>query len=75
MKVGYIGLGKLGLSCAEVLAEEHEVIGYDIVDRKSDKIKITTNIEDCFKDTKIIFTTRTRLRWQCACDSSTANEF
>ena len=55
MKVGYIGLGKLGLSCAEVLAEAHEVIGYDIVDRKSDKIKITTNIEDCFKDTKIIF--------------------
>jgi len=29
MKVGFIGLGKLGRDAAEVLAEKHEVIGYD----------------------------------------------
>ena len=29
MKVGFIGLGKLGRDAAEVLAEKHEVVGYD----------------------------------------------
>ena len=29
MKVGFIGLGKLGREAAEVLAEKHEVVGYD----------------------------------------------
>lgn len=30
MKVAMIGLGKLGLPCAEVMAEHHSVCGYDI---------------------------------------------
>ena len=30
MKVGFIGLGKLGQDAASVLAEKHEVTGYDI---------------------------------------------
>ena len=29
MKIGFIGLGKLGRDAAEVLAEKHEVVGYD----------------------------------------------
>ena len=29
MKVGFIGLGKLGRDAAEVLAEKHDVVGYD----------------------------------------------
>ena len=29
MKVGFIGLGKLGRDAAEVLAEKHDVTGYD----------------------------------------------
>ena len=29
MRVGFIGLGKLGRDAAEVLAEQHEVVGYD----------------------------------------------
>jgi UDP-N-acetyl-D-mannosaminuronate dehydrogenase len=29
-KIGFIGIGKLGLDCAEVMAEKHEVRGYDI---------------------------------------------
>lgn len=32
MKVGWIGLGKLGLPCALVLAQHHEVWGYDVSD-------------------------------------------
>ena len=30
MKIGFIGLGKLGQDAASVLAEKHEVTGYDI---------------------------------------------
>ena len=29
MKIGFIGLGKLGRDAAEVLAEKHDVVGYD----------------------------------------------
>lgn len=29
LKIGFIGLGKLGRPCAEVMAERHEVTGYD----------------------------------------------
>jgi UDP-N-acetyl-D-mannosaminuronate dehydrogenase len=28
--IGFIGLGKLGLDCAEVFAEKYTVRGYDI---------------------------------------------
>jgi UDP-N-acetyl-D-mannosaminuronate dehydrogenase len=37
-KVGFIGIGKLGLPCAEVMAQEYDVTGYDIYPKKSDKI-------------------------------------
>lgn len=33
MKVGWVGLGKLGLPCATVLAQHHDVWGYDVSDR------------------------------------------
>ena len=29
MKIGFIGLGKLGRDAAEILAEKHDVVGYD----------------------------------------------
>ena len=32
MEIGFIGLGKLGKECAEVMAERHNVTGYDIAD-------------------------------------------
>ena len=42
MNVTMIGLGKLGLPVAEVMAEKHFVKGYDIdTNIKNDKIKIT----------------------------------
>lgn len=40
MNIGFIGLGKLGLDCAEVFAEQHTVRGYDIYPRTSDLVKI-----------------------------------
>ena len=39
-KIGFIGIGKLGLDCAEVFAEKHEVRGYDISPRLSDSVKV-----------------------------------
>lgn len=38
MRVGWIGLGKLGFPCALVLAQHHEVIGYDVSERPWDII-------------------------------------
>ena len=39
MKVGWIGLGKLGAPCALVLAQHHEVYGYDVSDWAQQVIK------------------------------------
>lgn len=40
MNIGFIGLGKLGLDCAEVFSEKFTVRGYDIYQRESDLIKV-----------------------------------
>jgi UDPglucose 6-dehydrogenase len=40
LKIGFIGLGKLGLDAAEVFAEHYEVRGYDIYSRHSDTVKV-----------------------------------
>lgn len=40
--IGFIGLGKLGLDCAEVFATKHTVYGYDVVPRESDSVTVTT---------------------------------
>jgi len=38
--IGFLGLGKLGLDCAEVFAQHYQTYGYDIYDRVSDTVKI-----------------------------------
>ena len=40
MNIGFIGLGKLGLDCAEVFAEKYTVRGYDIYPRTSDSVEV-----------------------------------
>ena len=40
MNIGFIGLGKLGLDCAEIFAEKYTVRGYDIAPRCSNDIEI-----------------------------------
>jgi UDPglucose 6-dehydrogenase len=40
MNIGFIGLGKLGLDCAEVFADMYTVRGYDIYPRESDLVKV-----------------------------------
>lgn len=55
MRVGFIGLGKLGLPCAEEMTRQHSVIGYDINHRVSPHVEITQNIKKVFDGTEIIF--------------------
>jgi UDPglucose 6-dehydrogenase len=54
MKIGFIGIGKLGLDCAEVMAEKHEVRGYDIYPRASDTVKVC-DIEEVVNQSEWIF--------------------
>ena len=55
MKIGFIGLGKLGLECAEVMAQKHQVVGYDIRPRTSNSVCVVPTIEDCVKGNDIVF--------------------
>jgi UDPglucose 6-dehydrogenase len=52
--IGFVGLGKLGLDCAEVMAEKHTVRGYDIYPRSSDSVKVC-DIEECVNESEWIF--------------------
>lgn len=56
MKIAMIGLGKLGLPCAEVMAEHYDVTGYDvkIVDPTM-LVSIKSSIKDAVIDRDIIF--------------------
>jgi UDPglucose 6-dehydrogenase len=54
MKIGFVGIGKLGLDCAEVMAEKHEVRGYDIYPRTSDTVKVC-GIEELVNESEWIF--------------------
>ena len=55
MNVGFIGVGKLGMACAEVMSEQHTVTGYDIYPKTSDKIKIATDLKDAVLGQDIVF--------------------
>ena len=55
MKIGFIGLGKLGLDCAEVMAEKYTVHGYDIYPRTSDSVKVCATPEEMIDNSDWIF--------------------
>ena len=55
MNIGFIGLGKLGLPCAEELATKHNVFGYDIYPRFSNTVKVCETLEEVCKESDIIF--------------------
>jgi UDPglucose 6-dehydrogenase len=54
LKVGFIGLGKLGLDCAEVFAKHYEVRGYDIYPRVSDQVKVC-DLQETVQESEWIF--------------------
>lgn len=55
IQVGFIGVGKLGMACAEAMSTHYEVTGYDIYPKTSDKIKIVTDLKDAVLGKDIIF--------------------
>jgi UDPglucose 6-dehydrogenase len=55
MNIGFIGLGKLGLDCAEVFAEKYQVYGYDIYPRTSNTVQICTEPKDLVENSDWIF--------------------
>jgi UDPglucose 6-dehydrogenase len=55
MKIGFIGIGKLGKDAAEVMAEKHDVIGFDINQITPENFKTVNTIEEVVKDREIIF--------------------
>jgi UDPglucose 6-dehydrogenase len=55
-KIGFVGIGKLGLACAQVMAAAgHSVTGYDIHPRTSETVKVVKNLKDAIQDKEIIF--------------------
>ena len=53
-QIGVIGLGKLGMDCAEVFAEQYTVRGYDIYPRSSDLVKVC-DIQEVVEHSEWIF--------------------
>ena len=55
-RIGFIGLGKLGMPCAEAIRKKgFHVAGYDIEEKRSDLVEIRDSIEDLCRDRDIIF--------------------
>jgi UDPglucose 6-dehydrogenase len=56
MNIGFIGIGKLGMPCAEAIARKgHSLNGYDVANYTSDHITIFSTIESTVKDANIVF--------------------
>jgi UDPglucose 6-dehydrogenase len=55
-KIGFIGLGKLGMPCAEAMVKKgFDVTGYDIVPKTSSYVEIRDSIKDVCRDRDIVF--------------------
>lgn len=55
MKVSMIGLGKLGLACAEVMAEQYQVKGYDVASRTSNSVNVVPTIKEAVEGQDLVF--------------------
>lgn len=54
-KVGFIGVGKLGQACAEMVAEVHDVVGYDVMPREPENFEMVSSIAECVQGRDIVF--------------------
>ena len=51
IKIGFIGLGKLGMPCAETMVKKgFHVTGYDIVPKRSEHVEIKNSIKELVED-------------------------
>lgn len=56
MNIGFIGIGKLGLPCAEEIAKKgHIVHGYDVLECPSEQVKQVDSIEQLVTGKDIVF--------------------
>ena len=56
MKIAFIGTGKLGMPCAEVIASKgHDVTGYDVATTNSELVTMHNSIETCVQGRDIVF--------------------
>jgi len=56
MQIGFIGLGKLGMPCAEAVSDKgYHVHGYDILPKQSTKIDIKDSIQEVIEQSDIVF--------------------
>ena len=56
MKIGFIGVGKLGMPCAEAIAQKgHDVTAFDIVRRKSTDVSMYPTIQGAVLGADIVF--------------------
>ena len=56
MKIGFIGTGKLGMPCAEAIANKgHDVRGYDVINHQSKTVLMCSDIYTCVNDRDIVF--------------------
>jgi UDPglucose 6-dehydrogenase len=54
-KVGFIGIGKLGQACAEMVAEVHDVVGYDISPRTPENFSMVSTLAEAVQGRDIVF--------------------
>jgi UDPglucose 6-dehydrogenase len=54
-KIGFIGVGKLGQACAEMVAEAHDVVGYDIAQRNPENFVMVSTLKEAVLDRDIVF--------------------
>ena len=53
--VGFIGVGKLGQACAEMVAEVHDVVGYDVNPVEPENFTMSDTLEGAVRGQDIVF--------------------
>lgn len=53
--IGFIGVGKLGQACAEMVAEHHDVVGYDIAPREPENFDMVPTLQQAVVGRDIVF--------------------
>jgi UDPglucose 6-dehydrogenase len=54
-KTSFIGVGKLGQACAEMVAEVHDVVGYDINHREPENFSMVNTLAEAVVGRDIVF--------------------
>lgn len=53
--IGFIGVGKLGQACAEMVAEVHDVVGYDVSPREPENFSMVPTLKEAVLGQDIVF--------------------